>query len=217
MLRRSRLIVLFVICNATAWPALAEVRRAGGDQDAMAHAQYMLQQMGTERDALKAENAKLQGQIDKQKTEMARLKKEQSSTKERLKATGDEVARYKEGYKTLMERFTQTRTKFQQVIDKFRETINSLRQVEAERNQLKTSLQDRTHEVESCMRKNIDLYNLDLELVDKYNNKGVMAALFQMEPVTGLKKVDVQNAVEAYRSRIESLKADRSAQQSSAN
>lgn len=209
--------VISVMLFAPVQRLYAETARGGGDQDIMARAQQMLRKMAEERDALESKNAKLQDQVDALKKETAGLKGESAKMKKNLTASSNEIIHYKEKYKVLLDRLIQTRTKFQEVIDKFRQTINTLRQVEMERNQLKVTLQDRTREVESCIKKNIQLYQLDLVLVKQYKNKGVFAALLQKEPVTGLKKVDIENAVQAYQTRLEQLRSASPPQQTSSN
>ena len=195
----------------------AESMRRDGDQGAMAKAQQMLQQMSSERDALKAANDKLQDQVDGLKKKTTGLNKEVQRLKKRLTASGGEINHYKEKYKALTDRLLDTRKKFQEVIDKFKQTIATLRQVEGERNQLKVTLQDRTREAESCIKKNIDLYQTNLDLVKQYKNKGVIDALFQKEPVTGLKQVEIENAVQNYKTRLEKLRAANPVHQSSAD
>lgn len=195
----------------------AEATRRDDDQGAMAKAQYMMQQIASERDALKAANAKLKDQVDSLKKKSTGLNKELERMKKQLSASGSEIIHYKEKYKALTDRLLDTRQKFQEVIDKFKQTIATLRQVEGERNQLKVTLQDRTREAESCIKKNIDLYQTNLDLVNQYKNKGVFDALFQKEPVTGLKKVEIENAVQDYKTRLEKLRVANPVHQTSAN
>lgn len=214
-MKDKTLVTVFVlsVLGAAVAPAQAEVRRAGGEE-ALAKAQYLLQQMSQEQDALKAQNAKLQGQVDSLSRQLSGLKKGLQQKKRDLSATGNELARYKVRDKALLDRLLALRNKFKEVIAKFRQTIDTLRQVEIQRNQLKTSLEDRTHEVQACIKKNIDLYKTDLDLVNQYEHKGVWAALLQKEPVTGLKKVEIENAVQKYNTRLEKLRAEQPVRES---
>lgn len=186
--------------------AHASLRRGGGQEEALAKAQYLLQQVSAERDALKEKNGKLQGKVDDLQHKVKELKKTLGRKKKDLSASDNALAQYKERSKLLMDRLMTLRDKFKEVIARFRKTIGELRQVEADRNRLKATLQNRTHEVKACIKKNIELYQTDLELVSQYRHKGVWAALLQEEPVTGLKKVEVENAVQKYKSRLEKLR-----------
>lgn len=217
------LLTIFVsVCAAVAvsgWDgADASTRRSdNGQQEALAKAQYMLQQVSSERDGLKEQNGKLQGKVDDLQAQVKKLKKTIDRKKKDLSASDSELARYKERSKLLMDRLMTLRDKFKEVIAKFRQTIAELHQVEADRNQLKANLQNRTHEVKACIKKNIDLYNTNLDLVSQYEHKGVWAALMQKEPVTGLKKVEVENAVQKYKTRLEKLRAMNPIKESSRN
>lgn len=210
------LIAVIAFCVSSE-QVFAEAMRRDDDQGAMAKAQYMLQQMAGERDSLKAANAKLQDQVNGLKKKTTGLNKEAERLKKRLTASGGEINHYKEKYKALTDRLLDTRQKFQEVIDKFKQTIATLRQVEGERNQLKVTLQDRTRETESCIKKNIDLYQTNLDLVKQYKNKGVIDALFQKDPVTGLKEVEIENTVQNYKTRLEQLRATAPVHQSAAD
>jgi len=198
--------------------ANASTRRSGDGQDeALAKAQYMLQQVSSERDALKEKNDKLQGKVDDLHAQVKKLNRTINGNKKDLSASDNELARYKERSKLLMDRLMALRDKFKEVIGKFRQTIAELHQAEADRNRLKATLQNRTHEVKACIKKNIELYQTDVDLVNQYEHKGVWSALLQEEPVTGLKKVEVQNAVQKYKSRLEKLRAMNPIRESSRN
>src|SRR5262249_32101916 len=99
----------------------------------------------------------------------------------------------------------QDRARMQELVDKFRETAQNLRQVETERGELKTSLTARQDELKQCTQKNLDLYQADLELLDRYKSKGMWDAMLQREPVTGLKRVEVENQIEEYRRKLDQM------------
>lgn len=219
------IIVVCTLLVATTSVSHADITsRTGGDnQDGgAAKAQYLMRQMATERDSLQGENSKLKEQLDKLQKDLDVRKKEVDRIKKSLATSGDEKIHSEEKYKALNDRLIQTREKFQEVIDKFKETITTLKGVEAERNKLSMMLaeknreiDDRTLEVTSCIQKNIDLYQSDLDLVKQYENKGVWTSLLQKEPVTRLKQVDIENAVQEYKTRLNLLRVTQPAQRSS--
>jgi hypothetical protein len=93
----------------------------------------------------------------------------------------------------------------QELVDKFRETAQNLRQVEMERSELRMELVGRQEELRLCTSKNLDLYQASLDLLDSYEEKGVWDAMMQREPVTGLKRVDVENRIEEYRRKLDQM------------
>jgi len=64
---------------------------------------------------------------------------------------------------------------------------------------LKQTLEQSKAANASCETKNLVLYGYADEVLQRYKNKGVWAALSQKEPVFGLKEVDVENVVQEYR------------------
>ncbi len=61
-------------------------------------------------------------------------------------------------------------------------------------------------EIAMCGDRNEKLHQLGIELLDRYQKKGVRDALLQAEPFTGIKSVEVENLVEAYRDKLDAQK-----------
>lgn len=184
--------------------AYAETVRQGGNEQAalVARMQQMVNDVTAERDALAAQNARLT-------EELAAAKKahEMQHVQMEKKLGGSETAleRYKENDAALRDRLAQDRARMQELVDKFRETAQNLRQVEMERVELRTDLAARQEEIRQCTRKNLELYQANLDLLDRYESKGVWDAMMQREPVTGLKRVEVENRIEEYRRRLDQM------------
>jgi hypothetical protein len=51
----------------------------------------------------------------------------------------------------------------------------------------------------------VQLADIANEALDRYEKKGCFGAIAQAEPFTGLKRVEVENAVEGYRQQIDGL------------
>jgi chromosome segregation ATPase len=58
----------------------------------------------------------------------------------------------------------------------------------------------------SCEAKNLKLYEYSSELVQRYQKKGVWAALTQKEPVFGIKEVGIENVMQEYQEKLASQK-----------
>lgn len=199
-------IAVFALAIALLSPLLARaetVRQGGNEQAALvARMQQMVSDITAERDALSAQNTKLA-------EELAAEKKAHEKQLEQLqkKLGGSEMTldKYKENDAALRERLAQDRARMQELVDKFRETAQNLRQVETERGELKATLEGRQEEIRQCTQKNLGLYQANLDLLDRYASKGVWDAMLQREPVTGLKRVEVENLIEEYRRRLDQM------------
>ena len=86
--------------------------------------------------------------------------------------------------------------------EKQRATQQLLVNRDAELKQTRQLLEQSTAANVSCEDKNDKLYTWGQELLDKYKNKGVWAAMAQKDPVLGLKEVAIENTVQEYRLKM---------------
>jgi chromosome segregation ATPase len=200
----NRRTILCLALGAALLPPMAghaeTVRQGGGNEQAVlvARLQQMVNDVTAERDALGVQNAKLA-------EEKAALAKQLEQLQKKLSGSESSLDKYKENDAALRDRLAQDRARMQELVDKFRETAQNLRQVEMERVELRTDLTARQEEIRQCTRKNLELYQANLDLLDRYESKGVWDAMMQREPVTGLKRVEVENRIEEYRRRLDQM------------
>jgi chromosome segregation ATPase len=157
-------------------------RRDSDDQRVLARAQYLLKQVSAERDSLKADNAQLKQQLDAANAKSASQHKTAEAALTRLQ-----------------ENSTSLNDRLREAEDKNRELTVSLQSVQNEAG-------ERTQQVMACAEKNLKLYQVSLELTDRYRSKGMLDALLQKEPVTQLKRVEIDNIAEQYRDLLDELK-----------
>lgn len=169
----------------------------------LAKLQQMLRQTSTERDGLKAQLGEVQKKLDDEKLKSAAAQNQLKSTKKNLGDTDAILEKYKTTDTGLRERIEQQRGKMQEVIDKYKELVLTLRQLEAERNQLRVDLTSKNTAFDICAQKNAQLYQTGLELADQYEKKGVWQSLIASEPITQLKRVEIENLAQDYINRVE--------------
>jgi chromosome segregation ATPase len=151
------------------------------DQKAMARAQRMLRQMSQERDALQAENARFKSEIEELNRKLGSQKKTSESA----------LAKSREGNAALSENL--------------QKTAQNLRQIEMEKTQLQATVADQAQLIESCEASNVKLLQINRELLVDYDKKGFMDAMLQREPLTQLKRVEIENIVQEYQDKIDHL------------
>ena len=200
-----------IVCLLLISDASAEVAaRDNGNDAALAKAQYLLRQISMEKEALQAENAHIKEEVEKRDKKITALNKKIDSTKKSLSSTRDTVGKYQEAVSAQRTRMVEMRDKFQKLVDKYKELVVALRLVEGERASIQKANQSGLRELDNCADKNQQLYQVNLELLNQYKNKGVWDAMLQKEPVTQLKQVEIENIIEDIQYRIEKLKvADR--------
>jgi chromosome segregation ATPase len=180
-----------------------EARRAGSDSTA--RMQQQMQQLGSEITALQAENAKLKQQVARLEKDAKAFATEKEALSRRAGAAESKVSRAEAGEQSAASRLEGTETRLNEVVAKYKELAEQLRKVETERNELARQAAADGQGLKVCAQKNVQLAGIANEALDRYEKKGCFGALAQAEPFTGLKRVEVQNAVEEYRQKIDAL------------
>ena len=176
------LILLALVVGQITKARADTARRDPDDQRVLAKAQYLLKQVSTERDTLKTDNAQLKAQLDAANAKLVMQRK-----------TSDvAISQYRENSSNLGERLREMTEKNQQLA-----AVLQVSQNEAG---------ERTQQVRTCAEKNLKMYQTSLELTERYRTKGVLDALLQKEPMTQMKRVQIDNIAEQYRDLLEDLK-----------
>ena len=176
------MLVALLVVAGTA--AAADVE----EQKVLAKAQRMLRQTSLERDAAQAESAKLKAELEQMNRKLAGVKKSSEAA----------LAKSQESNTALNENLQQTAQK--------------LHQAESEKNQLQEMVNGQAELIQSCESKNTELVQVNRELLDRYQKKGFFDALLQREPLTQLKRVEIENVVQEYQDRIDQMEFRRKAQ-----
>jgi chromosome segregation ATPase len=199
----ARLVLMLLLSLLSFTASAQEARRAGSD--ATARLQQQLQQLGSERTALQSENARLKEQLAKLEKDSRSLATEKDELARRAGAAEGKVSRAAAGQQSASARLESTETRLNEVVGKYKELAEQLRQVEAERNELARQAAADGQGLKACAQKNVQLAGVANEALDRYEKKGCFGALAQAEPFTGLKRTEVENAVEEYRQKVEGL------------
>lgn len=179
-------LIVFVIMTMIAGNVPAAAQR--GQDDGSARIQQMMRQLALERDRLKKENAVMTN-------DLAELKKKQEKLESKYKKTQARLSRTEKSndqYKDRLELYT---NKIQELVGRLKNTLVTLRKA-------KTTINDQSGELLSCMNYNIKLFDAGSDMLSKYEEKGVWDAIAQSEPLTQLKQVEIENVIEEYRHRM---------------
>jgi chromosome segregation ATPase len=185
--------VSILLCAAllAATSVQAQTRRSGGGAENQQL--RMLQQqnatltqensaLGAERDALKAESVKLHADNDVAQQAVKKSKDEYAAVVARLNDLLGQHSSLRAQEKT---------------------TVEKLKAVEHQGQDLQSKLDEMTRQNGICEAGNRKLYQLNVELLERYKKKSVFDAVLQHEPLTGLKDVEMQNIIQKYRDEID--------------
>ena len=199
-------LVFWVLLLSLPLSAAAERRANAGDQ-AMKRMQYMMKQLQQDNQALVADKKKLDDEVADLRKDLARAKKDIAGKKA-------SIARFENSNAALNRRIEQLRTrngktveKLRKVIGKYRDLALLVRELKAASQQDRSTIGQREHLVSALEKKNKALFELNQELMRRYRDKGIVDAVAQGEPFSGLKQVQVENLLQEYRFRNEDNRA----------
>ena len=84
-----------------------------------------------------------------------------------------------------------------------RDTRQNLQQETSQKQRLEQTLGARDKELGVCETKNKKLYQYQVELINRAQNRGSLAVLLESEPLTQMKRVEIENLLEEYRDKID--------------
>lgn len=202
---RATAVVLLTAASAMLAPLAAHSQQARGGGGGAVSAQMVaeLQQLGSERTALKAENEQLQKRLAAVTAERDQLKKGERATDLRAESRAAELARSNAQQAGTQQKLTLLQAQTQQLIGKFREVVDTLRKTEIENAQTKQTLAMRQQDLSTCAQHNQALYKIDEDVLTHFERQGFMARLAADEPFTRIERVRLENYSDESRGRAE--------------
>lgn len=205
-MKRIQAVIMTLIVVLPMQHVLAEsVRRGGGEGVNPA----LLQQVVAERDALRAKQDQLSADNERQAKELLSAKTnlaENAREIARLKALVSSNTRAKMDETAIAAKLRDTQQRLKRVVTKYKELVTVLRKSEEQLAQLDASAGQDGMRLKQCIKDNQALYETTQALVRKYEDKGVLDAFLQHEPVTQFKRVEIETLGEFYRDQAEQHK-----------
>jgi cell division septum initiation protein DivIVA len=180
-----------------------QTQRSGGDSNRVVQ---QLQQVMADKTRLQQDNDALKKELEELKKKAAQTDADRSKLQQRAREL--ELASNKSQNKAGNndEALEKSRAQLQELIGRFRETAQTLKEVETERDNLRTKQSASERELTSCVDKNAQFYLLGNEVLDRMENRGVWSALKEKESFTRLSRTRLENLVDEYRYRVDELK-----------
>jgi len=204
----GRLTLGLILSAALCSFATAQSARSGGGASAALVQQ--LQQLGSERTQLQADNGKLKKTADDLKKQLDTVTRQfaayKAAAEQRNQATLGAARTANESSAKAVE---DTKAKMQELIGRFRETLTTLRGVESERTQLQQQVAQSSTTFDRCVERNYALAKVTEEVLDRYEHQGAFTYLARSEPFTRIKRTQVENLVDEYRERAEELRVSK--------
>ena len=188
---------------------LAQVERSGGGASQKIIQEY--QQLAAERTTLQAKIAQLQKDLDASKADAAGMKKERDALKAQVGGAAAAITQATAGKQSAEQSLEQSKQRMTELIARFRETAVNLKEVEADRNAKSRELAERGASYDQCAENNLQLYEINNEVLDRYEHVGLFTRASAAEPFTRITRTRMENLVDDYRARALELRAKRPA------
>ena len=202
--------------------ALAEPKsQEAGMQQVLRKAQGVVRQLTEEKAALEAQKTALEAEKAAWITEKAALEKTRAELEgqvkkleETLKPLPAELQRCKASVQSLQKtkadleaRLAQAHAREEQSFQKQQAIVAKAREIQGDNSLLLAAVKEREDWIATCGKNNRELVKVLREAVTQYKEKGFWDAVSEAEPFTGIGRIKTENAAEAYRYKIEHLKA----------
>ena len=174
---------------------LSAPRDANAGNKIVIKLQTLVKDMTAERDQLKTEKDKLASEIDK-------LKQEKSAAVSAEEKLSSELAAQKNTNAAVSNQLDLTHAKLLEVIEKYNVLNEDQNKLSATHANLQTIQKQTEAELQSCEAKNIKMFEAAKEVLNRYENKGLMDTLLENEPVLQFKSVEMESIIQEYEDKL---------------
>jgi chromosome segregation ATPase len=197
-------LTLVASIGGTPAPVYAQVQRSGGGEAQKFMQQY--QQVAAEKTALQAQLAQMKKDLDTANAELAAVKKERDAAKAHAGVSPVAIAQADSAREAAERNLEQSKQRMTELVGRFRETAANLKDAEADRGKLRKDLSERNSAFDACAVNNMQLYEVNREILDRYEHVGLFTKVSAEEPFTKITRVRIENLVDEYRERAQALR-----------
>jgi chromosome segregation ATPase len=195
--------------GGTQAPLYAQVQRSGGGEVQKFMQQY--QQVAAEKTALQAQLAQMKNDLETANAQLAAVKKERDAAKAHVGASPAAIAQANSTKEAAERNLEQSKQRMTELVGRFRETATNLKDAEADRAKLRKDLSERNSAFDACAVNNMQLYEVNREILDRYEHVGLFTKVSADEPFTKITRNRIENLVYEYRERAQALQVKKPA------
>jgi chromosome segregation ATPase len=204
-----RISIVLPMTILTMLSAHAQTQRSGSGETQKFMQQY--QQLAAEKTALQAQQAQTKKDLDTAQAEVAAMKKERDALKSRAGGPAAQFAQLAAGKEAAEKSLEQLKQRTTELVARFREMALNFKEVEADRGRLQNDLKDRSAAFDKCAQDNLGLFEVNSEILDRYEHVGVFTRIGTADPFTKIARTRIENLVDEYRARALELRAAKKA------
>jgi chromosome segregation ATPase len=202
-----RISIVLPMAILTMLSAHAQTQRSGSGETQKFMQQY--QQLAAEKTALQAQQMQTKKDLDTAQADLAAMKKERDALKSRAGGSAAQFAQLAAGKEAAEKSLDQLKQRTTELVARFREMALNLKEVEADRGKLQNDLKERSAAFDKCAQDNLGLFEVNGEILDRYEHVGVFTRIGTADPFTKIARTRIENLVDEYRARALELRAAR--------
>ncbi|MEQ6341175.1 MAG: hypothetical protein M3A44_05840 [Gammaproteobacteria bacterium] len=224
MIRNRALLLIVIFSLGLAGNAIAD----SGDKkerEALRKMRLMMQTFEQEKSALQQENNSLNEKVKALGSQVGDIKSASTSQirkkDARLGEAEKELVTVRQENLSLVAKLQGAQQSLEELTLKHKEVVQAaqislqygVKQGEESNNKIKEAeakIAQQSQAIDMCEKKNLVLYELNVEILDKYKSKGVWGAFIQTEPFTQIKRVEIENTLQEYKDKLDSQKMEKS-------
>lgn len=173
-----------------ATPAFAVDKKADPNKGEVRRLQQMQRQLEREKSELAAQKAAAE-------SELGDVRKKVDGESRRAAALSRDVGALRAARDAAAAKLAETEAEL-------RQTREAQRAAEAEGKRLQAALAAEKQQLQVCTERSQELRKVSNQVLDLYEKKSCLDSSLQREPFTGLKRVEIENAVEDMREKLDS-------------
>lgn len=182
--------IIFTVATIMALAVMSSAAVADTDREVTRLTREM-RQVQAKLTAAQQENVSLSAQIEALKKQISLAETKGSVLEKKSKGQSKQVDE-------LTEKYQETDKNLQKTMQLLAAMTESQKQTQLEKEQERKRLEG---VIQVCEKRNADLYQVSVDMMNRYQSKGVVDALLQKEPFTGIEKVRVDNVMQDYRDK----------------
>ncbi|MFM8331034.1 MAG: hypothetical protein ACKN9T_05045 [Candidatus Methylumidiphilus sp.] len=210
----TRRLPPLLLAALLAGPAQAEPpKQDAAVQQVLRKAQGAIRQLSEEKAKLEADLAALQKENADLKAGLdAKTAALDAAAKQAEQLTGD-IKREKDAAAALLSakaavegQLGEEKAKRQQLRGNMKDLAGKARLIQSDNQLLVEAVKEREQWIGQCSQKNANLAEAQAEVIRRYDEKDVWEALGDAEPLTGIARVQTENAAQDYQFKLDALK-----------
>ena len=184
-------------------PPVHAASKKDPNKEALRRVQMQVKQGQDEKEILAQEKAALSQEMEALKKKTGGIEASVARAN-RARIQADEQAEsLKREKDALTEKVADVEKRLSENEHSLRDTRQNLQQETSQKQRLEQTLGARDKELGVCETKNKKLYQYQVELINRAQNRGSLAVLLESEPLTQMKRVEIENLLEEYRDKID--------------